>query len=129
MQSRKPQVVRVDGEDRAIARTAASARRPVQGIARYNQSGKRASSVAVGIVGINRACGEAMQGRKPRAIRIDGEHRAPARTAATNRRSIQGVARYSQAAVGTNSVAAACETMQVRKTSAIGVDGVHRAPG
>ena len=34
-----------------------------------------------------------MQGRKTRAIGVEGEHRAKARTAGIKRRPIQGVAR------------------------------------
>src|SRR5437870_2441312 len=45
MQVGKTRAIEVDLEHRAIKRTAAIMRRPIQGVARYNQSGKRGRSV------------------------------------------------------------------------------------
>ncbi len=56
-----------------------------------------------------------MQVRKTRAIGVDGEYRAIARTAALKRRPIQGVARYNQSGLRISSIAAVTEVMQVRK--------------
>src|SRR5438067_175825 len=86
MQVPKTRAIGVDDEHRSIARTAATIRRPVQVVARYNQSGIRIkTSVAV--------ASEAVQGGKARAIGVDLEYRARLRTAARNRCPIQGVAR------------------------------------
>ena len=95
MQGRKTRAIGMDGEHRPKARTAASARRPVQRVVRENQSGTRISSVAVRVITVSiiGSCRETMKGRKTRAIGTDGEHRAPARAAALNGRPIQDVAR------------------------------------
>src|SRR5437667_10650448 len=88
MQARKTPAVSVDLEHRSSARTAAKLRRPIQSVARQNQSGKRQSSVA--------AVNKTMQGRKTRAIGVDREHRAIDRTAALLCHPIQSAARYNQ---------------------------------
>src|SRR6266446_3410341 len=101
MKCRKPRAIGVDGEDRAMAPSAAMSCCAIQGVARQNQSAIRKSSVAVGCIEPENigGCRETMQVRKTRAISVDGEHRAPApaRTAAISRRPIKGVAvaRYS----------------------------------
>jgi hypothetical protein len=76
-----------------------------------------------------------MQVCKTRAIGIDGEYSAIARTATIFRRPIQGIAQHNQFGMGVSSIAISatgiiagipngcCETMQVRKTSAVGIDG------
>src|SRR5207249_1951767 len=73
----------VDGEHRALAQIAII--RPIQSVARYNQTGRRISSAA--------AAAETVQGGKTQASSVDGEHRALARTAASIRRPKQSVAR------------------------------------
>ena len=85
MQVRKTCAIGVDGEHRAFARTAASIRSPIEGVAREDQSGLRISSVV--------PASEIIQIRKTRAIGVDSEHGALIRTAASKGRSIQGVAR------------------------------------
>src|SRR5260370_22231413 len=97
----------------------------------------RTSSVAVVKRISTRDCRETMQGRKTRAIDVDLEHRALSQAAALRGRSIQGVVRQNQTgkrkssvAVGTHTVrinANRRETMQVRKSRAIGVDGENSA--
>src|SRR6266581_527352 len=66
MQGCKTPAMRVHLEHRAIARTAALLRRPIQGVARQNQSGNRKNSIAVGILtGRNMPSRrKTMQGRK-----------------------------------------------------------------
>src|SRR5437660_6944992 len=77
----------VDREDRALVRVAADKRRPIQGVARQNQTRYRVSPIA--------SASESMQHAKTRAIDIDGKHRAEivASEAAGLRRPEQRVAR------------------------------------
>src|SRR5439155_23867669 len=98
VQVRKPRAIGIDGEHRARARTAAIIGRPIQGIARYNQSRPRISSVAAS---------ETVQDPETRAISIDGEHRAGTPTAAIGRCPIPDVAvvRYRQTGIRIRSVA------------------------
>ena len=56
-----------------------------------------------------------MQVCKTRAIGLNGEHRAIARTAAWRRRAIQGIARQYQSGLRRSSVAAAGKIIQVRE--------------
>src|SRR5258706_333292 len=63
-----------------------------------------------------------MQVRKTRTV--DGEQRAQACTAAVSRRPIQAVTRQNQPGFRISSVR---ETVQIRKTRAIGADGEQRA--
>src|SRR6266700_4074413 len=56
-----------------------------------------------------------MQVRKARAIGLNGEHCAIARTAAISRRAIQGIARQNQSGLRRSSVAAASKIIQVRE--------------
>src|SRR2546426_7812304 len=96
-------------------------------------------TVAVGarfLIPIRGHCGEAVKGRKARAIGIDCEDRAVVPTAAPERCAIQGVVSYNQiegrissVAVGIiNERARNCrETMQVRKARAISVESEDRA--
>ena len=67
-----------------------------------------------------------MQGRKTRAIGVDGEHRATAPIAASRRCPVQRVARYKQFGLRISSITPS-EIMQGRKRRAIGVDREHRA--
>src|ERR1039457_1130711 len=87
MHVRKTRAIGVDLEHCAFARTTARSHRPIQGAARYDQCGNWISSVAVGST---KRCREIMHVRKTRAIGVDLEHRANARTAALICRSIQG---------------------------------------
>src|SRR5258706_7568883 len=105
MQVRKTGTIGVDGEDRAITQTAARKRRPIEGVARQKQAGIRSGSVTVGKkrTGPGR---ETMQVRKTRAIGVNGEHRAIARTAAIARRSIQRAAQKSQRSIRSSCIAA-----------------------
>ena len=73
---------------------------------------------------------ETMQVRKTRAIGVDGEHRAIARTAAIVAVPYRVLPDKINPAFGESRRCWPCrgrETMQVRKTRAIGVDGEHRA--
>ena len=133
MQVRKARAIGVDGEHCAFAVNAAIKRRPIQSVARYNQAGHRPGSVAVGGAPgrpaiRNIGCRENVQDRKTRAIRVEGEDRATAICAAPRCRPIQGVARQNQSGTRKSSVAAASETIQVRKARAVGADGEHRPP-
>src|SRR5882762_4532527 len=91
MQGSKTRAIDVEGEHRAISKTAALVRRAIQGVARYNQSGIRNNSVAVRRRK-TRGCRKPMPGVKTRAIGVDPEHRAIVPNTATKRRPIQGVA-------------------------------------
>src|SRR2546427_815082 len=86
MQDRKTRAIAVDGVHRATARTAAIERRPIQGVARQNQSF---------FLIIRRPPRSTLftHATLSRSIGVDLERRATARTAATTRRPIQGVAR------------------------------------
>src|SRR6266853_1973042 len=76
----------------------------------------------------NSGCRETVQVRKARGIRVDGEHRAVAETAAIVCRPIESesVARQNQAGARDSSVGTA-EAMQVRKTGAVNVELEHSA--
>src|SRR5436190_16607150 len=92
----KPRAIGVDRENRAYTRVAARRRPAIKSVARQNQFDERISSIVIGAkVGTRiRDCCEAVQGGKPRATGVNGEHRAKARTAATSCRPIQSIARY-----------------------------------
>ena len=66
MQGCKPRASSVDGEYSAKARTPANLRRPIQGMARQNDSGARTISVGVGVAArrTKPSCREAMQRRE-----------------------------------------------------------------
>src|SRR5436190_621951 len=92
--------IAVDREHRAVARTAATLRRPEQSASRQSQSGEWKGSITVGNGWITtRTRRERVQVRETRAIRIDPEHHAMTRRAAAKCRPVQGVARSYQAAV------------------------------
>src|SRR5665213_94439 len=101
MQVRKTRAISVNLEHCAITSTAAVEGRSIQDIARQNQAatGNIAAtwigSVTVGedTRRISLACRETIQIRITRAIGVDGENRAAARTAAPIRRAIKEVAR------------------------------------
>ena len=86
MQDRKIHAIGVDGEHRAIAIGAATlAAVPYRVLPdKINPASGSAPSLTAS---------ETMQGRKTRAIGVDGEHRAIAISAAIFRRPIQRVAR------------------------------------
>src|SRR5438034_737062 len=121
MQVRKTGAVGVDGKHRAITRNATTDSCPIENIAYQNQVATRRSAER-----------ETMQVRKTLAIGVDGEHRAASCTATILSRSIQGVARQNHSglrriSVAIGSVWGRSETIQVCKTSAIRVNGEHRA--
>src|SRR5437764_1423293 len=91
MQIRETRAVGVEGEHRAVVETAAVVCCPIERVARQNESGKRISSVAVGIAArtIKGGCRETVQGREARAIVVEGEHRANVRTAAVPCRPVE----------------------------------------
>ena len=136
MEVRKTSSIGVDGEYRARGVCAAALSRPIEGVARENQSSPRPCSVAVGkiygprnkviMVIITRACRKTMEVRKTSSIGVDGEYRARAVCAALCGRPIEGVARENQTAPRTRSVAAG-ETVQNRKIGAVNLEGKHRA--
>src|SRR5258705_394597 len=84
MQGRKTCAIGVDDEHRATAKAVVTALRPIQGVARQNQS-------LVGVV-VRNACRETMQGRKTRVIGVEGKQCAISRSATSNRCPVHGVA-------------------------------------
>ena len=93
MQVRKARAIGIDGEHRAVARSAAThCAVPYRVLPdKINPAIGLAPSLLVLVT--RSRCRETMQVRKTRAIGVDGEHRAIARTAACICRPIQGIAR------------------------------------
>src|ERR1044071_785607 len=71
----KTSTVGVDSEDRSASPLPAPYSHPVNGVARQNQSGSRANSIAIGIT-ITGSLRETVNGEKTCAVGLDGEYRA-----------------------------------------------------
>ena len=84
-----------------MSRTAASLRGTIQGAARQTHPTIRSDSVTVGTIANRR---EIMKVCKTRAIGVEVEHRAVARTSAFIRGALQGVARYNHPVIRISSV-------------------------
>src|SRR6266404_5506837 len=94
MQVRKTRAIGVDGEQRATAPAVATIRCPIQGIARQNQPSNRIGSVSVSNSGTSETrASETMQVCETRAVGVDPEQRASARTTTIRCRPIKSLAR------------------------------------